>query len=253
MISRKTVLAVFLLAAACGPQVPDSNPRVAGGVGFEGYDVYAAERARRNAELQAMRGRPVPEEQAIASETMGVLGATRPIGGTAIASPLPQNPEPFGGTAPVQTATLGVNPVPVAGTAPVTTNNPEISDEHSFSAVSSRESIESDAERLARQREAFEVIQPEALPERPGSGAPNIVAFALSTTHRVGQQIYRRSGNVSDTTFKRACAKYGSPDQAQEAFLADGGPERDRRNLDPDGDGFACFWDPTPFRSARGG
>jgi hypothetical protein len=21
--------------------------------------------------------------------------------------------------------------------------------------------------------------------------------------------------------------------------------------MDPDGDGFACFWDPTPFRNAR--
>jgi hypothetical protein len=39
-------------------------------------------------------------------------------------------------------------------------------------------------------------------------------------------------------------------DAAQEAFLAAGGPERDRNNLDPDGDGFACWWDPEPFRRA---
>ena len=37
---------------------------------------------------------------------------------------------------------------------------------------------------------------------------------------------------------------------AQEAFLKAGGPERDRYGLDPDGDGFACRWDPTPFRAA---
>ena len=45
-----------------------------------------------------------------------------------------------------------------------------------------------------------------------------------------------------------ACARYGSPDLAQQAFLAAGGPDRDRRGLDPDGDGFACAWDPRPFR-----
>ena len=38
------------------------------------------------------------------------------------------------------------------------------------------------------------------------------------------------------------------PDQAQQDFLAKGGPERDRMGVDPDGDGFACAWDPRPFR-----
>ena len=32
-----------------------------------------------------------------------------------------------------------------------------------------------------------------------------------------------------------------------------GGPERDPRGLDPDGDGFACDWDPAPFRAAVSG
>jgi hypothetical protein len=41
-----------------------------------------------------------------------------------------------------------------------------------------------------------------------------------------------------------------SDDLAQEAFLSEGGPERDRLGVDPDGDGFACRWDPTPFRRA---
>ena len=50
----------------------------------------------------------------------------------------------------------------------------------------------------------------------------------------------------------RACAAYSSPDRAQEDFLASGGPERDRKSLDPDGDGFACAWDPAPFRAVRG-
>ncbi len=49
---------------------------------------------------------------------------------------------------------------------------------------------------------------------------------------------------------ERNCAKYGSPDLAQMAFLSKGGPKRDRMGLDPDGDGYACSWDPAPFRQA---
>ncbi len=129
--------------------------------------------------------------------------------------------------------------------------NPGISDEQDFDAVSNRETIESDRERLERLAEEYEVVQPEALPTRPGSGEPNIVAFALSTTNRVGEQLYQRSSIGGAARFTRNCGRYGSADQAQLAFLKDGGPERDRRGVDPDGDGFACFWDPAPFRAAR--
>ncbi|MEL6168049.1 MAG: hypothetical protein AAFR35_05125 [Pseudomonadota bacterium] len=129
-------------------------------------------------------------------------------------------------------------------------NNPEISDEQDFEAVSARETIESDAERRQRQQEAYRVIAPTALPDRPDSGRPNIVDFALSTTNAVGQPVYRR-GSVSQSRYDRACAAYATADLAQEDFLRSGGPERDRKDLDPDGDGFACAWDPTPFRAAR--
>jgi hypothetical protein len=49
---------------------------------------------------------------------------------------------------------------------------------------------------------------------------------------------------------RRNCAQFRSHDEAQEAFLAAGGPERDRLNIDPDGDGYACGWDPAPIRAA---
>ena len=38
---------------------------------------------------------------------------------------------------------------------------------------------------------------------------------------------------------------------AQAEFLRRGGPDRDPKALDPDGDGFACSWDPRPFQAAR--
>lgn len=82
---------------------------------------------------------------------------------------------------------------------------------------------------------------------RPGSSGPNIVDYALATTNPKGTQLYKRSGfSVSSAAAK--CAGYASPDLAQEAFLAKGGPEKDRLGLDPDGDGYACAWDPSPFR-----
>ncbi|MGL4319612.1 MAG: hypothetical protein ACRCS3_02000, partial [Paracoccaceae bacterium] len=105
------------------------------------------------------------------------------------------------------------------------------------------------AERIARNRSQYEVIQPTDLPQRPADTGPNIVAFALATTHGVGQPQYRRSGFGSNP--ERACAKFASPDLAQQAFLERGGPNRDRLGVDPDGDGFACSWDPRPFRAVQ--
>lgn len=248
MIFRPTAFAALLLTAACAAApVPDSNPE--SGVGFGGYDAYATERARRDAELQAMRRAPVPEERVIASETMAVLGHTQ-IAGTAVQSPTGEPLSAIPATAGVQVATApvaGVATTPLAGTS-----NPSISDEQNFDAVSSRESIQSDAERLAANRQAYQVVAPTALPERTGEGGTNIVAYALSTTNRRGEAVYER-GRFDNAKFQRACGQFASSDQAQRAFLEGGGPVRDRRGLDPDGDGFACFWDPAPFRTARGG
>ena len=194
--------------AACAPQVPDSGS----GVGFGDYATYQAD---REAQLSGAPAQPANVQ----------LPATNPAQAENVA------------TAPVTTA-QPVQP----------TENAAISDEQDFSAVSSRESIESDAERLARQRAQYQVVEPTALPNREG-GTTNVVQYALSTSHPVGQTLYRRSGLRGGNAFLRACAKYASDDLAQEAFLQAGGPERDRLNVDPDGDGYACFWDPTPFRN----
>ena len=87
-------------------------------------------------------------------------------------------------------------------------------------------------------------------PAGSAAGAPNIVEFALSTSHPVGTQRYNRSNPLRWQTWERNCQRFASQDAAQEAFLAAGGPERDRRNLDPDGDGYACWWNPEPIRRA---
>ena len=107
-----------------------------------------------------------------------------------------------------------------------------------------------DTERAAfeARRAGFQPVAPTALPNRPAD-APNIVAYALGTSHRVGEQRHRRFP-LSLRSNARNCAAFASGDLAQEEFLRRGGPDRDPLNLDPDGDGFACGWSPEPFRSA---
>ncbi|MFN0115838.1 MAG: hypothetical protein ACKVPY_14295 [Paracoccaceae bacterium] len=127
-----------------------------------------------------------------------------------------------------------------------------ISDEQDFSAVASRETIESDKQRMAENRAQYQQIAPGALPERSGSAAPSpAIDYAIGAPNRLGQAIWPRSGLVL-ANHDRACGRYDTPTLAQEAFLRSGGPRRDPKNLDPDGDGFACTWDPTPFQAAKG-
>jgi len=133
------------------------------------------------------------------------------------------------------------------------TSTTGMSEETNFDAVSGERSIESDAALIARNRAQYQVVQPQALPQRSGNATPNIVQYALESTHPIGTQVFRRPGLNKDTRYQRACAKYASPDQAQIAFLSKGGPQRDRLGVDPDGDGYACGWDPRPFRNAISG
>lgn len=124
-----------------------------------------------------------------------------------------------------------------------------LSDEQSFRAVTDRTSIEEDAARLAANRAQYVVIQPTDIPQRPDNTGPDIIKYALATTNPVGAKLYDRPSFYL-VNLNTACRKYTSPDFAQQAFLAAGGPQRDPKGLDPDGDGFACDWDPTPFRNA---
>lgn len=189
-----------------------------------------------------------------------ILAATAAL--AACTAPAPNAGNGFGGyqgfaPAPGQ-ITQGPIGAPLAGagvapaTAPADPAAPAtISDEQDFAAVAERETIESDRARIEANRQSYQEVAPQPLPPRTDAG-PNIVAYALSVTNRVGQPAWRRSA-LALSNHERACAAYASPDLAQQDFLDRGGPQRDPRNLDPDGDGFACAWDPTPFQRARAG
>lgn len=236
-----------LMLAACTPTTTDTGP----GVGFQDYSSYVRGAA------PAPAGAPV---------TIPPPGGAFDPAAAAAAIDRAQGVAPVA-TVPMATPTATPLPTPVAtlddssarprGGAPAgikeesgeVQSHTGISDEQDFNAVSSRETIESDKERIARNRADYVVVQPKDLPQRPGDTGPNIVEFALATKHAPGVQMYKRSGlGIRDVN--AACAKFASSDQAQQDFLAKGGPERDRMGVDPDGDGFACSWDPRPFRTA---
>lgn len=246
-----TVLAGLFLSG-CGPQVPDSGT----GVGFGDYEEYESERQARDAELSGSLPRPdeVSSEplsatgpDVFADSEAGAEGADDSDDSDDIAAQARRALEETSGDSAGSEETAPETP-------PRTVSGESgISEENDFGAVEAERTIESDAELIARNREQYRIIEPEDLPARPSDTGPNIVAYALETDHPRGTQLYRRGGLNSESRYQRNCAEYASSDQAQADFLERGGPRRDRLGLDPDGDGYACSWDPAPYRRASGG
>ena len=249
MKSGLGLLVALTALTACG--APQPQPR---GVGFDDFAQFELERARREAALSSGRSSIIPPpqvnsvpatpfpqtENAIPSGDLAAAG----IGQSAINSAVPTTAD--------NERRLGLEASPTNPAPVIANNGTDISDEQSFDAVSGRETIESDAQRRAAQAAAREQIQPTAVPQRPGSTGPNIVEYAINAPNVKGQEWYSRSLLSGDARFRRNCAGYASPDEAQRDFLERGGPERDRRGIDPDGDGFACGWDPAPFKRVSG-
>ncbi|TNF23218.1 MAG: hypothetical protein EP318_00555 [Rhodobacteraceae bacterium] len=215
--------AALCAMAACSPSVPDSGQ----GVGFDRVDQERTARIERDRRLQA-----APDVR------------TATLDGDAD-SPEVEAALRNSGVPPVQASPD--NPAPEA-----VTDSAGLSREQDFQAVSGERDIQDDAALIRQAQSQYRVIEPTALPIRAGSDRPNVVAYALQTNNPVGTAIHKR-GRTSEAKHQRNCATYASPDLAQEDFLALGGPAKDRKGLDPDGDGFACSWDPTPFRRVAGG
>lgn len=233
-------VAVLPLAACVEP-----SAQMQRGVGFGNYELYQQQQAYM-ARARATATVPQP-----VSEVPVQTAAVAPVGTppAVVAAPLPAPGQ--GGDIGVQTlAALGAPaqapaqppaaPIPAApveiAAAPMSALNPQ--------ALSS-----GGTEALAV---PAAVAGPATVQAPVASSGGNVVAFALNTTHPVGQKVYRRANPFGAAMASRACARYPSPGLAQEAFLSRGGPERDALGLDPDGDGYACGWDPSPFRNIRG-
>lgn len=266
---RLSLLAVLPLISmailsGCGqPTIPDSGAVPGGGVGFGDYNAYMRQRA---AQPQQTVRAPAPAQGNASSSEVPVgtaaVAALRPGGGfQQTQAQLSQQPmqqptsqlQPFTPTQPMIPPPQAV-PGQTFATGPVATEPSVlprgVSDEQDFDAVASRETIESDRQRLAQQRAQYQEIRVDSVPGSGESSGPNVMAYALGTQHRVGEERYRRSHPLRWRRWETACAQYRTQDLAQEAFLSAGGPERDPNHLDPDGDGYACWWDPQPFRDA---
>lgn len=243
MIKPGILIAATLIGfAACTTTVVPTER----GVGFDDFSNFELERARRESQLTAPRGTIVPSPQinTIGTPSQGVQPA------------IPSSALAQAGIGQVRTTmndplrTQGLDASPSNPAPALANSSTDLSDEQNFDAVSDRETIESDAQRRAAQAAARLQVEPTAVPERPANTGPNIVQYALNAPNVKGQEWYSRSLLSGDGRFRRNCAGYATADDAQRDFLSRGGPERDRRGVDPDGDGFACGWDPAPFIQA---
>lgn len=252
----RRLLPVLSLAAlaACQPPVPND---ASGGVGFGSYSDYQQQRdaqlaAERNRQIQTvqppLQAGVAPYPAAVGAPTAGELAEAGIGQGQLATAPLTAGSPAIPGPA----ATLpGAAPEGAAAVA-LPGSHTGISDEQDFSAVAARETIESDKARMDQNKAQYQQIQPTELPERTSAAgaAVDLVQYALNAPNRKGETIYPRS-RIAISSSERSCARYETPEAAQQAFLRSGGPQRDPKNLDPDGDGFACYWDPTPFQKAR--
>ena len=77
----------------------------------------------------------------------------------------------------------------------------------------------------------------------------NLALFARSVPNNLGEKIYYRS--LLSTNANPGCKKFSNRNEAQIFFLQNGGPKNDFHNVDVDGDGFACEWDPAIYRKIK--
>jgi hypothetical protein len=222
--------------SACAPTAPYSNvlDTAGRGVGFSDYAQYmrAQEELSRIRRADAAQGRVMGAPAAVQPQQGATIGsqAVAALRGTAPAAGQPSVATP----APTQIASAQ----PVAPVGPATVTDQQFQPQP-FGTPQQNQVITRDF-----------VPQVRVSDTELGAGGPNLFNFALSSTHRVGEQRYTRRNLMRWQRWEAACAQFTNQDLAQEAFLAAGGPDRDPENLDPDGDGFACWWDPAPFRQA---
>lgn len=237
------------LVSSCSTSAPYSNilDTTGRGVGFSDYTQYmrAQEELSRIRRAEAAQAQRVAQPPTNAPQYAQSQGAST-IGQEAVAAVR-------GNTIPTAQPSPAAAPMPaqfdaqqqIASGPPLAPGSAGVSDQvftpQPFGTAQQNQLVE---------RDFVPPVQVSATELGQADGAPNLFVYALSTTHNVGQTLYNRSHPLRWRRWESACAQFPSQDLAQEAFLAAGGPERDPNHLDPDGDGFACWWDPAPFRQA---
>jgi len=228
------------------PTYPDSQVSPSGT-----YTAPQPQASVENAPRSAVSVNPDPNAQ-LAQDVTEVLRSTAPTGGATTARTQPGQPADVtgGGTgtqavAGALPATPGTGAMPGAEDIGIDPNSESIN-----LSLSTQEEQKRQREAAERRRQAAQsqlvVIDPEPVPQQDINA--NVVAFARETSHPVGTKVYNRPVFRNRMQSASVCRRFESNEEAQRQFLANGGPNTDRYNLDPDGDGFACDFDPEKYR-----
>ncbi len=113
----------------------------------------------------------------------------------------------------------------------------------------SQEQQKVEREQAAKRREelkAGRVVLEATNKEKIKRQSVNLAVFARSVSNKLGEKIYYR--NFISSSAASGCKKFFNKNAAQIFFLENGGPKNDFYNMDVDGDGFACKWDPAIYR-----
>jgi hypothetical protein len=113
----------------------------------------------------------------------------------------------------------------------------------------SQEQQKVEREQAAKRREelkAGRVVLEVDSKEKIGTKSVNLAVFARSVSNNIGEKIYYRNLLITDDN--SGCEQFSNNNAAQIFFLTNGGPKNDYHNIDADGDGFACKWDPSIYR-----
>ena len=113
----------------------------------------------------------------------------------------------------------------------------------------SQEQQKVEREQAAKRREelkAGRVVLEVDSKEKIGTKSVNLAVYARSVSNNIGEKIYYR--NFLSTDDNSGCTQFSNKNAAQIFFLTNGGPKNDHHNIDADGDGFACKWDPSIYR-----
>lgn len=248
-------LSALFLVSACTLSAPYSNviDTAGGGVGFSDYAQYmrAQEELSRIRRAEAAAARAQPQDavgDAPARFQPQGFGAAQtqmpeqaPLGQPVMAQPAQDqsSPQPAPQQTPAQSFAMGQG----AGAPPATAEQGVSTQNYEAQPFGTQTQ-----NRVVR-REYVPQVRVTAA-EAPVASGPNLFVYALSTRHAVGEERHSRRHPLRWRRWEAACAQYPHQDLAQEAFLAAGGPEKDPEHMDPDGDGYACWWDPAPFRQA---
>ena len=115
-----------------------------------------------------------------------------------------------------------------------------------FSLEQQKIEREEAANKLAELKKKRIVLQLNDKEKNIEKSTVNLALYARMNKNKLGRKIYRRHP-ILDMN-KPGCSQFSSGNAAQIFFLKNGGPKNDYYQLDNDGDGFACKWNPEIYR-----